>query len=209
MYLPTDKTKQFWSHGFGARIYRMHAGKKFLKMHENVAERIIKRNATAVLDIACGSGDFLLYLATIAPTISLSGSDFAPGMVACAKEKLGDKATIVEAVGGTEPFPEHSFDVITIMMAFHHFPNKLETLIKIKRLLKPNGIIIIADVVAKSDFQKQLWNIIERILNIRGYVDHYTEHDLRKLAKKSGLTFFAMDIPGMPKRYGYHHFESK
>ena len=86
-------------------------------------------------------------------------------------------------------------------MAFHHFPKKLEVLQNIKKLLRQNGTLIIADVVAKSDFQKKFWNIAEKIISVRGYVGHYTESDIKRLADKAGFIFSAEHIENMPKRY--------
>jgi len=197
----TEKTKSFWSNGFGAKLYRKFAGKRFLKMHQKIAEQILAQNPKDVLDIACGPGDFLLYLSNLAPNINLTGTDIAPGMVKHASQKLFSKAKILESNGENQPFSENSFDVITIMMAFHHFPKKLESLQNIKKLLRLNGILMIADVVAKSDFQKKFWNIAEKVINVRGYVGHYTESDIEKLAKKAGFTFSTEHIPQMPSRY--------
>ncbi len=197
----TEKTKSFWTSGFGATLYRKFAGKRFLKMHKSIAEQILARNRKNLLDIACGPGDFLFYFSNLAPSVSLTGTDIAPGMVKHASQKLLGKAKILESDGVNQPFPENYFDAITIMMAFHHFPNKLEVLQHIKKLLRPGGILIIGDVVAHSDFQKNFWNIAEKVISVRGYVGHYTENDIRDLAKKANFTFSLEHILGMPKRY--------
>jgi ubiquinone/menaquinone biosynthesis C-methylase UbiE len=196
-----DKTKSFWSSGFGARLYRRFAGKRFLKMHQKIAEQVLAQNPKDILDIACGPGDFLFYLSNLAPNLRLAGTDIAPGMVKHASQKLFGKAKILESNGENQPFAENSFDVITIMMAFHHFPKKLETLQNIKKLLRTNGVLIIADVVAKSDFQKKFWNIAEKVISVRGYVGHYTENDIKGLAEQTRFTFSAEHIENMPKRY--------
>ena len=71
--MKTEETKNFWSKGLGAKLYRKYAGGRFLKMHKKIAENIIKRGANDVLDIACGPGDFLLYLSHVAPNLKLTG----------------------------------------------------------------------------------------------------------------------------------------
>lgn len=197
----TDKTKSFWSNGFGAKLYRRFSGKRFLKMHQKITDLVLAQNPKDVLDIACGPGDFLFYLSNFAPNLQLTGTDIAPGMVKHASQKLFGKAKILEADGENQPFAENSFDVITIMMAFHHFPKKLEALQNIKKLLRQNGVLIIADVVAKSNFQKKFWNIAEKVISVRGYVGHYTESDIKKLAEQAGFIFSAEHIENMPKRY--------
>jgi len=197
----TEKTKIFWSKGFFAKLYRRFARKVFFKMHEKVAEQVLAQNPEDVLDIACGPGDFLLYLSTLSPNLNLNGTDVARGMVKYARQKLAGRANIFESNRVDESFSENSFDVVTIMMAFHHFPKKLETLQNIKKLLRPKGTIFIVDVIAKSDLQKKFWNIGEKVIGVRGYVGHYTENDIRVLATKTNLTFSALRIPQMPNRY--------
>lgn len=96
----TDKTKIFWSSGFGARLYRKFGKKWFLNMHQKVAEQILARNPKDLIDIACGPGDFLLYLSNLDPNVNLSGTDIAPGMVKHAGQKLFGRAKILESKVG-------------------------------------------------------------------------------------------------------------
>ena len=196
-----EKTKQFWSKGIIAKLYRKFSGKHFLKMHRQVAHKILPRNPNDILDIACGGGDFLLYLSPLLPNAHLVGTDIAPGMVASASGRLDNKANIIEASVETLPFPENSFDVITIMMAFHHFSEKEKVLATLRNLLRPGGIIIIADVIAPSDFQKRFWDFLEKLTGVRGYVGHYTESDLKEIAQHLDFTFSCERIIGMPGRY--------
>ena len=166
-----------------------------------IAGRVLARQASALLDIACGPGDFLIYMSSVAPNLRLAGTDLAPGMVRHAREKLGNKAEIIEAVGDAQPFPSGSFDVITIMMAFHHFPKKSEALKKIKQLLKPGGILMIADVVASSDRVRGIWNVLEKIFGVRGFIEHYTKKDMEQAAHNAGLACDTTTIEGMASRY--------
>lgn len=197
-----DKTKNFWSDGFVARLYRKYAGRHFTKMHELLSNAILDNNSKHVLDIACGPGDFLEYLKDRDGSIKITGTDIAPGMVTYAKDKLGDKADIFETDSEKLPFEDGSFDVVTVMMAFHHFPHQLNSLKEIKRVLKSGGNCFIADVMASSKFQKKFWNFFEKLSGVRGYIQHYTEVDLAHLSKKVGYISFTSEyVPGMAKRY--------
>lgn len=62
-------------------------------------------------------------------------------------------------------------------------------------------MLIIADIVARSDFQKKFWNIAEKVTSVRGYVEHYTENDIKELADKVSFTFSVEQTPNMSKRY--------
>lgn len=197
-----DTTKNFWSDSFIARLYRKHAKRHFNKMHELVANAILANNSIHVIDIACGPGDFLEYLKDRDNEINIAGTDIAPGMVTYAREKLGEKASIFEADSEKLPFEDGSFDVVTIMMAFHHFPDQLKSLEEVRRVLKSGGNCFIADVIASSDFQKKLWNFLEKLSGVKGYTQHYTEADLAHLAEKSGYNNFNCEyVSGMARRY--------
>lgn len=196
------KTKAFWSHGIAAKIYRIFAHKQFKPMHQYIIERYLARTGNKrVLDIACGPGDFLLAVHEQLPNVSLYGVDIAEGMLTHARKKLGEHAKFLQGDSTELSFETGAYDVITIMMAFHHFKNKLETLRHIEKWLANDGVIVIADVVACSDSQKKFWNLLERITGVRGHIEHYTEDDLREFAQNARLTFHSSSIAGMAKRY--------
>src|SRR3989344_3691700 len=196
-----EKTKLFWSKSLAAALYRRFAGRRFSKMHAVVAEQVASRQPRDILDIACGRGDFLFRLSNRLLAAHLTGTDVAPGMVEHAKKKLAGRALIVEADGAKQPFPENSFDIATVMMAFHHFPEKDLAVRNIRKILKPDGVLIIVDVVAGSNFQKKLWNFSEKVINIRGYVGHYTETEIKEIADRNGYVGSCERMPGVAGRY--------
>ncbi len=196
-----EKTREFWSDSFIAKLYRKRVVKKFLKMHAAIGTKLASYKSKQILDVACGSGDFLSYLNKQIPEAKLAGTDIALGMVKYAQKKLDGIAIIQESAAESQPFPSEKFDAITITMAFHHFPDKEKVLLEMKRLLRPGGVLIISDVVAKTNFGKFLWNILERIISVRGFVDHYTENDIRNLSQKTKLEFQIANIPDVASRY--------
>ena len=94
---------------------------------------------TRVLDVGCGSGEFLAILseAGAIPT----GLDPAEGMVALAAEH-GDAV-----VGEAErlPFDTASFDVVTAVNAFQFADDPVDALAEFARVLVPGGLIVIAN----------------------------------------------------------------
>lgn len=196
-----QKTKKFWSNKLGAKIYRKVANKAFCNLREQTLKEVLKLSPSSLLDIACGPGHFLLDVSNANPRIDLSGTDIAPGMITYAKNLLGEKVVLLESEGLTQPFPDNSFDVVTCMMAFHHLPDKIKTLKEIKRILHPQGTLIITDVVVQTPLQKKLWDLAEKIFD-RGFVEHYTEKELKMLAAKTDFKLLSSEhILSMAKRY--------
>ena len=89
-----------------------------------------------LLDIGAGTGDFLLTAKQNGwETIGVEPSEKAKGIANGKGIKFSDS---------TQDLESHSFDVITMWHVLEHVPN-LEIQIKeLKRLVKPNGTIIIA-----------------------------------------------------------------
>jgi len=89
-----------------------------------------------LLDIGAGTGDFLLTAKDNGwSTIGVEPSEKAK---AIAIQKG------IEFVAATQELESHSFDVITMWHVLEHVPNLENQIAELKRLVKPNGTIIIA-----------------------------------------------------------------
>ncbi len=105
-----------------------------------------------ILDVACGSGGPILFLAAKVGC-SVTGIDIDRNAVKTAKElatkrKLRSRATF-RLVNADEklPFESNWFDAITCVDAIIHLPNRLEALKDWRRVLKPKGRILFTDPV--------------------------------------------------------------
>ncbi len=92
-----------------------------------------------VLDIGCGTGDFL-QTAQKNDWI-VSGIEPNDDARTIANEKTNDSVFNIEHL---LEFKDHSFDVITLWHVLEHLPNLEEHVNLLKKLLKPEGRIIIA-----------------------------------------------------------------
>jgi 2-polyprenyl-3-methyl-5-hydroxy-6-metoxy-1,4-benzoquinol methylase len=89
-----------------------------------------------LLDIGAGTGDFLLVAKESGwNTIGIEPSEKANAIAV--KKGVEFSATI-------EELESHSFDVITMWHVLEHVPNLENQIKELKRLVKPNGTIIIA-----------------------------------------------------------------
>jgi ubiquinone/menaquinone biosynthesis C-methylase UbiE len=100
-----------------------------------------------VLDIACGTGEFERMVLSEHPMQQIIGIDISEQMLAIARQKLHPHANVSFQVGSASAlsFLDESFDVITSASAFHYFDSPVATLAEMKRVLKPQGRLVILD----------------------------------------------------------------
>jgi len=72
------------------------------------------------------------------------GIDMAENMIAVAKKKCPEMKILVSKCEST-PFEDKTFDIITACMAYHHFSDQKGFARESSRILKPNGVLYIAD----------------------------------------------------------------
>jgi len=101
-----------------------------------------------ILDVACGSGDIVLALASLMPEAKVVGLDFSENMLAVAKRRAADAiaadadTTLPEFMHGNAmhlPFADNSIDVLTISFGLRNLPDYQAALIEFARVLRPGG----------------------------------------------------------------------
>ena len=112
-------------------------------------------DGASIVDLGSGTGEVLVRLAKLAPSLDLTGVDVDPEMVARAQSKAsgairagGPLPTFLVADAGALPFPDASVDFVVSSYAVHHLPDRHAARAEILRVLKPGGRAIIWDVVA-------------------------------------------------------------
>jgi ubiquinone/menaquinone biosynthesis methyltransferase len=104
-------------------------------------------NETRMLDLASGTGDFLLHIRNAgfrAPIIAL---DRSPKMVEVSRQKCAAQPNIefIRADLLEIPFKDQSFDAITMGYGLRYVADIRHTLREIHRLLAPGGIFVCMD----------------------------------------------------------------
>ena len=112
----------------------------------------INRPAPRVLDIACGSGDSAIAL--YKQGMVVTGADIAEKMLEVAvkkNEKLKKKGLAVPvpayilASAEALPFPDNSFDAVTISFGIRNFNRREKCLKEIYRVIKSEGVLAILE----------------------------------------------------------------
>lgn len=100
-----------------------------------------------VLDVACGTGEFERLMLAEHPTQQMTGVDISERMLAIAAQKCSAylNAAFYTAPASALPFADHHFDVIVSANAFHYFDAPEAALAEMKRVLKPDGNVVILD----------------------------------------------------------------
>lgn len=138
---------------FSRRFYRLMLGQVKLKPGD------------IVLDVGCGTGILLRKMSDICP-INGYGIDVEANMIAEAKQKCPDM-NIQIAKCEKIPFNDRTFDVVTACMAYHHFPDRKGFAKEAARILKPGGLLYIADPRFPAAIRKPL-NAVMRHANVTG-----------------------------------------
>ncbi|MDH6602265.1 2-polyprenyl-3-methyl-5-hydroxy-6-metoxy-1,4-benzoquinol methylase [Myroides gitamensis] len=133
------QSENYISHTDGKRnlFERLYQGVKKIALRKKV-DLLFKQNNTvgSLLDIGCGTGDFLVE----AKKRGWTTTGFEPNDKA---SELATKKGITIAKQLSD-LPDHSFDVITLWHVLEHIPNLEEQIIALRRLLKPEGKLILA-----------------------------------------------------------------
>jgi len=135
----------------------------------------------SLLDIGCGTGDFL----KIAQEDGWSTSGVEPDKNA---RMLANKKTeqSVSDVDQLLKFPKQHFDVITLWHVLEHLPNLDSQFSLFKSLLKPNGTLIIAVPNFKSydaSYYKSYWAAYD----VPRHLWHFSKTSISKLTKQCDL----------------------
>lgn len=135
--------------------------------HYDALEQLIQISSAnmndTVLDIACGSGIVSCEFAK--HTKHVTGIDMTQEMINEAK-KLQAKANLQNIdwrIGDVTnlPYADNHFSIVVSRFGFHHFLNPQKVLSEMKRVCKPNGIVMVVDV-SLPDAKIEKYNEMER-----------------------------------------------
>jgi SAM-dependent methyltransferase len=106
-----------------------------------------------VLDAGCGAGHTALAFAPhVAQVIAL---DFTESMLGQVQKLAMEKglANVETRLGDVEhlPFEDNSFDRVVSRYSAHHWPHPRQALAEFRRVLRPGGQVLLADVVGFDD----------------------------------------------------------
>ena len=153
--------------------------KKYIKINEKV------------LDLGCGSGRLYSLFFTRSELISdrvninYTGIDFAENLVKIAERKYGDYFKTGDILN--LPFSDENFDSVWSIAVLHHIPSfelRKRVLNEIKRVLKPNGRVIITCWKIKSLLRKDIFIPFQ---GKKRYYHIFSKKEIKKMFEKAGF----------------------
>src|SRR3990172_11250179 len=116
-------------------------------------DQALLKHGESILDVGCGTGGVTIPAKLrVGKTGEVAGIDPAPEMIAVARRKANHQGLEIDfRVGVIEslPFPNGTFDAVTSSLMMHHLPEhvRVKGLVEIRRVLKPGGRLLIADMM--------------------------------------------------------------
>jgi ubiquinone/menaquinone biosynthesis C-methylase UbiE len=145
-----------------------------------------------VADIACGNGSMLHKMAEKTDFCGY-GVDISEKMIEQAKKLNPDMKFYV---GGCDklPFEKDKIDVMTVCAAFHHFPDVEKFTAEAGRVIKPSGMLYIAEVYLPA-FLRVMCNPFVKFSKA-GDVRFYAPNEIVSLFENNGFTASGVEIDG-------------
>ena len=107
--------------------------------------------AFRLLDVAGGTGDIAFRAlkrggeAVSVTALDINGAMLAVGATRAAKQRLADRLTFVQGNAEDLPFPDRSFDAVTIAFGIRNVPDVPKALREMRRVLKPGGRALVLE----------------------------------------------------------------
>jgi ubiquinone/menaquinone biosynthesis C-methylase UbiE len=141
----------------------------------------------SVLDVACGPGLLVCAFARVAG--HAAGIDLTPAMLEQARKAQQERglSNVSWQQGDVTalPYPDAHFSIVSSRFVFHHLEDPLIVLKEMKRVCKPGGRVVVADM-APPPAKAAALNAMERLRD-PSHVRALTEAELISLFSAAGL----------------------
>jgi ubiquinone/menaquinone biosynthesis C-methylase UbiE len=179
--------KGFWNRY--AKLYdfetKLFSGKAYSVMYRNMS--ISLSSDMDVLELATGTGLISINIASFVRQVE--ATDFSPKMIETAKKKKAPDNIRFSVEDATElSFADGSFDAVIISNALHIMPDPVKVLANIKRVLKPNGLLI-APNFSHGHISASSWNLNAKFLKFIGFETYskWTPEEYIEFIRQNGF----------------------
>jgi len=179
-------TKQFGSTAADYVASPVHSQGDDLRQIADIARRF---EGGSVIDLGCGGGHVSY---AVAPLVgSVTAYDLSADMLTAVKAEAAKRglANLVTAQGPAEalPFPDASFDAVFCRYTAHHWPDVRKGLREARRVLKPGGVAVFADIVAPEQAVLDTFLQTFEMLRDPSHVRDYSMTEWVEIATQAGF----------------------
>jgi demethylmenaquinone methyltransferase / 2-methoxy-6-polyprenyl-1,4-benzoquinol methylase len=169
-----------------------------IKWRKDTMKKMNVKPGSKALDVCCGTGDWTIALAeAVGPSGEVNGLDFSQNMLNVGIEKVKNlglkQVTLIHGNAMELPFPDNSFDYVTIGFGLRNVPDYLQVLKEMHRVVKPGGIAVCLETSQPTlpGYKQLFYFYFKFIMPMFGklFAKSYQEY--------SWLQESARDFPGM------------
>lgn len=162
------------------------------KGHHNITDWALSyfdvQNGNIVLDIGCGGGRTVNKLCTAVGSGKVYGVDYSELCVKKSlelnrKNVLCRKAVIEQASVSELPFEDNTFDKIIAVETYYFWPDKLNDLKEVLRVLKRGGRLMLVFEMLFDEQDPDKWTAVEKRLDIQAV----REEDIQNMLRDAGF----------------------
>jgi SAM-dependent methyltransferase len=150
---------------------------------------VVIMNHFSILDVGCGGGETVRKLAMAATVGMVYGIDYAEGSVAASQARnrqliKAGRVSIHKGSVSKLPFADNRFDLVTAVETQYYWPDLIEDMREILRVLKPGGrLIVIAETYKGGKYDKIKWPVMWLLRS-----SHLSVNGHRELFLEAGYT---------------------
>lgn len=142
-----------------------------------VCAKIRRWKPADLLDVASGTGDLALEIQDQLPHCEVTATDFCAEMLAHASERGLSRTLVADALD--LPFPDGSFDVVTVAFGLRNMADYPAALREMQRVLRPGGHLVILDFslptgILRTPYRLYLHHVLPKLAGlVTGQKDAY------------------------------------
>ncbi|RVU86117.1 malonyl-[acyl-carrier protein] O-methyltransferase BioC [Leucothrix sargassi] len=183
-----------------------HRYDKSALLQQRVADKLIELTptveASAILDIGCGTGQVVAEMGRAYPEADLVALDFSEKMLAETEKRLMEMnktATLVCADAECLPFSEESFELVTSSLMLQWSNDLTNNLKQIRHCLKPQGVLAFSTFTEGT--LKEVKASWQRVDNVAHTSNFMTLASLKKCVEEAGFKKITIHQETIVSRY--------